>query len=76
MAGQIEVNPYTIIGEKQVRLELLTQYAAGLEQQIATQQATIEAQAARILELDPPADPEVDAEDEAQRVAREAAVSG
>ncbi len=52
----VEINPYAIIGEKQVRLEVMQQYAQGLEVKVAELQAQVETQAAKLAELQ--ADPQ------------------
>lgn len=58
----LQINPYAVIGEKQVRLEFLAQYAQGLEQQVREQQATIDTMAAQIAALQAPADTDPDNE--------------
>lgn len=55
--GMPEVNPWAIIGEKQVKLEIMAQYAQGLEQKVLEQQATIDRLGVQIVELQTP--PEV-----------------
>lgn len=54
MAEQFNADLLRTIGEKQVRLELMTQYAQTLEQKVIELQAQVDAQAEQIAALQGP----------------------